>query len=328
MGYCTRVVHCCYTSVPDEREVSHKREMVCVRRSDRNRPSLLTLLLLVSIAGAGVFYLVGRGLLGSEEAAIAAERMRRLIAVRSGQVLSGTPDLRDLDSRLKERGVSVGAPVFIRVFKREFELELWMRKAGRYVHLATYPICRWSGKLGPKLEEGDKQSPEGFYTVDRRALNPNSRWHRSFNLGFPNVFDRAHARTGSYLMVHGGCSSVGCYAMTNAVVDEIWRLVTAALGNGQRKIHVHAFPFRMTEANFKQRDTHRWAGFWSTLKEGYDAFEATHVPPRVTVCKGQYHVAAKMREYGAGHGVIEDCSVAAVLQESNPRAGGQGKDGL
>ena len=99
----------------------------------------------------------------------------------------------------------------LRIFKREFELELWMKREDRFHRFAVYPICRWSGDLGPKLAQGDWQAPEGFYTVDAKALNPTSRWHRSFNLGFPNLFDRTHQRTGNYLMVHGGCSSTGCF---------------------------------------------------------------------------------------------------------------------
>ena len=141
----------------------------------------------------------------------------------------------------------------MRVFKREFELELWMKRDDTFHRFAVYPICRWSGRLGPKLAEGDAQAPEGFYTVDAKALNPASRWHRSFNLGFPNAYDRSHQRTGSFLMVHGGCSSIGCYAMTDAVVDEIWRLVTAALGKGQPRFQVQVFPFRMTAENMAQR---------------------------------------------------------------------------
>ena len=141
--------------------------------------------------------------------------------------------LGDLSGRLAALRRRHGAPVFIRIFKREFELEVWLRKGDRFHLFATYPVCRWSGRLGPKLDEGDGQSPEGFYTVDRGALNPASRWHRSFNLGFPNVLDRAHGRTGSLLMVHGGCSSVGCFAMTDPGVDEIWRLVQAAHRAGQ-----------------------------------------------------------------------------------------------
>jgi murein L,D-transpeptidase YafK len=166
-----------------------------------------------------------------------------------------------------------------------------MKHGDRFERFAVYPICRWSGLLGPKVAEGDWQAPEGFYTVDAKALNPSSRWHRSFNLGFPNAFDRAHGRTGSYLMVHGGCSSIGCYAMTDAVIDEIWRLVSAALQRGQPRFHVHIFPFRMTDERLAGRSGTPWAGFWRDLKPGYDAFEATGLPPRVSVCQGRYAVS-------------------------------------
>ncbi len=206
--------------------------------------------------------------------------------------LPGTPDLADLSGRLSAQGLALGAPVFIRIFKREFELELWLKRDDRFERFATYPICRWSGGLGPKLLEGDGQAPEGFYTVDAKALNPASQWHRSFNLGFPNAFDRAHGRTGSFVMVHGDCSSVGCFAMTDPVMDEIWRLVTAALDGRASRFHVHVFPFRMTEENLARRQQSPWLPFWRTLKEGYDAFDATGLPPRIAVCNGSYTFAA------------------------------------
>lgn len=223
---------------------------------------------------------------------IAAERSRRLVHARTGSELAGTPDLARLEERLDAQKLRLGAPVFIRIFKREFELELWIENGARYQLFATYPICRWSGRLGPKLAEGDHQSPEGFYSVDARALNPRSRWHRSFNLGFPNAFDKAHGRSGSFLMVHGGCSSVGCYAMTNPVIDEIWRLLTAALRRGQSRVQVHVFPFRMTEEALAARRDHASAGFWRQLKDGYDAFASTSRPPLVAVCRGRYLAVA------------------------------------
>lgn len=226
---------------------------------------------------------------------IETERARRLAYSVSGVALPGTPDLGDFTGRLSAHGVSLGAPVFIRIFKREFELELWMKRDDRFHRFAVYPICRWSGDLGPKLAQGDAQAPEGFYTVDAKALNPNSRWHRSFNLGFPNAFDQVHKRTGTYLMVHGGCSSIGCYAMTDPVVDEIWRLVTAALKNGQPRFHVHIFPFRMTEENLSLRKHMTWAAFWTDLKRGYDSFEETQLPPRVSVCQGRYVISPAAR---------------------------------
>ena len=151
-------------------------------------------------------------------------RTDHMVRYQRGMPLRGTPDLGRLDARLAAKGFAAGAPVFMRIFKRESELELWLKAGDRYELFAIYPICRWSGDYGPKLAQGDRQSPEGFYSVARRQLNPNSRWHLSFDLGYPNVFDKAHQRSGDYLMVHGGCGSIGCYAMTDPVIDEIWKL--------------------------------------------------------------------------------------------------------
>jgi len=216
------------------------------------------------------------------------DRIEHRYWFRAGKPLRGTPDLARFDDRLKRKGVKAGSPLFIRIFKQESELELWLHNGKRFVLFATYPMCYWSGSLGPKLREGDGQSPEGFYTVSKAQLNPNSRWHRSFNLGFPNGFDRSHGRTGSFLMVHGGCASIGCYAMTDAVVDEIWRLVTAALDNGQERFSVHVFPFRMTQKNMDWYADRRWNDYWRDLKMGHDLFERTRVPPRVAVCQKRY----------------------------------------
>jgi murein L,D-transpeptidase YafK len=244
------------------------------------------------VAGVGAVVLgLALTVIDWEGLQIDRERSRRRALAQAGTPLPGTPDLQAFDSRLKESGVALGAPVFIRIFKLEFEMELWMKRGDRFELFATYPICRWSGALGPKLYEGDRQAPEGVYTVDWSALNPNSRWHRAFNLGFPNALDRTYGRTGSYLMVHGGCGSIGCYAMTDAVIDEIWRLVTAALKGGQARFHVHIFPFRMTEERMSERSRPRWATFWRDLKLAYDAFEATRLPPKVSVCEGRYMIA-------------------------------------
>ena len=245
---------------------------------------------------------------------IDAERARRLAYSVSGVPLPGTPDLDDFAGRLSAHGVALGAPVFIRIFKREFELELWLKRDDRFHRFAVYPICRWSGDLGPKLAQGDSQAPEGFYTVDQKALNPNSRWHRSFNLGFPNAFDRTHKRTGNYLMVHGGCSSIGCYAMTDPVVDEIWRVVTAALKGGQPRFHVHVFPFRMTDANLSLRSHMQWVPFWHDLKQGYDAFDETQVPPRISVCQGRYVVSRQPRNSDGSHDIDSQCAPAAAAR--------------
>lgn len=197
---------------------------------------------------------------------------------------------RTLPQRLAAEGLSEGQPVFLRIFKQEAVLELWMRDDKSWRLFQSYPICRFSGDLGPKLKEGDRQAPEGFYQVASGQLNPNSRHHLSFNLGFPNMFDRAHGRTGSFLMVHGGCSSIGCYAMTDPAVDDIYKLVAAALGNGQQQVDVHAFPFRMSEANMARHAQSRWIDFWRDLKSGYDPFEYGKIIPKVRLIDKRYVV--------------------------------------
>ncbi|MGQ0673297.1 MAG: L,D-transpeptidase family protein [Hyphomicrobium sp.] len=257
-------------------------------RQRRRRGGRIALLLLVLAAVVAIGQYWIRLGTDADERHISFERWKRVTAFAAGYSLPGTPDLDRFKERLTAAGHSLGAPIFMRIFKREFELEVWMQRDGRFELFATYPICRWSGRLGPKLRQGDRQSPEGFYTVDAAALNPNSRWHRSFNLGFPNPFDRAHARTGDFLMVHGGCSSIGCYAMTNPVIDEIWLLVTKALAGGQQRFQVQVYPFRMTEQNLAERVGSPQAAFWQELKQGHDLFEADRRPPKVAVCGRQY----------------------------------------
>jgi murein L,D-transpeptidase YafK len=193
-------------------------------------------------------------------------------------------------------GADFGAPVFLRAFKREGEMELWLRKPQEpaadpvWVLLRSYPICAWSGVLGPKLAEGDGQTPEGIYSVRRNQLNPASQYHLSFNLGFPNAFDRAHGRTGSFLMVHGACVSIGCYAMTDVAIEEIYSLVAAALANGQTAVPVHLFPFRLEAAALAAEADSPWYAFWAELAPIYRAFEVHRVPPEVCVRDGRYGV--------------------------------------
>ncbi|MBD3677037.1 MAG: murein L,D-transpeptidase [Rhodobacteraceae bacterium] len=195
-----------------------------------------------------------------------------------------------LTQALEEKGLSFGAPVHIRIFKEEAELELWVADGDSYALFRAYPICSFSGGLGPKLQEGDRQAPEGFYNVDRSALNPGSRYHLSFNLGFPNAFDRANGRTGSFLMVHGKCVSIGCYAMTDPAIEEIYVLVEAALDAGHPAVPVHAFPFRMTEARLAQAEGHAWFGFWQSLAPAYNTFEDTRQLPTILVQNAQYQL--------------------------------------
>lgn len=194
----------------------------------------------------------------------------------------------DLLKALTAKGLEWGSPVFMRIFKEEATLEVWVKGDSQYVLLRSYDICYFSGKLGPKLKVGDCQSPEGFYAVGPRQMNPASQFHLSFNLGYPNRYDRAHKRTGSALMVHGNCVSIGCYAMTDSKIEEIYALADAALRNGQSFFRVHVFPFRMSAQRLEQARNSKWHGFWENLKEGYDWFERSHLPPNVVVRNKAY----------------------------------------
>lgn len=195
-----------------------------------------------------------------------------------------------LTKRLEKIGVEQGNPMFIRIFKEERMLEIWYLKHGRYQRFTSYPICYYSGPLGPKKQQGDKVSPEGFYRVTRRALNPYSQYYKSFDLGFPNQYDRHKGYTGNYLMVHGDCVSVGCYAMTDQQMDEIYKLTESSLKNGQPYVPVHVFPFRMTNARLTKEKQSPHYQFWQELKEGYDYFEHYHRVPNVGVANGKYTI--------------------------------------
>ena len=205
------------------------------------------------------------------------------------------PISKDTMMLLGKKGMALDSPMFIRVFKEDSELEVWkQRDDGRFYHFKTYPICNWSGGLGPKIQQGDMQAPEGFYTVAHNQMNPNSQFHLAFNLGYPNTFDRANNRSGDFLMIHGKCKSAGCYAMTDALIEEIYALARESFIGGQASVHVHALPFRMTQANLDRHKASPHAKFWLTLKEGYDHFEAARVPPTVAVCERRYVVNVKL----------------------------------
>lgn len=200
-----------------------------------------------------------------------------------------------LKKQLASKGLEYGSPIFIRIFKQPGVLELWVEAQDEtFTLFKSYDICAFSGDLGPKLKEGDKQSPEGFYFVNAGRLNPNSRFHLSFNLGYPNAYDRYHKRTGSALMVHGNCVSIGCYAMTDAYINEIYAMAVAALKGrdtekgGQPFFRVHVFPFKLDQTALDKHKLNQWYHFWQNLKEGYDYFEQHKRPPNVEVEKGKY----------------------------------------
>jgi murein L,D-transpeptidase YafK len=195
-----------------------------------------------------------------------------------------------VERQLAAKGLRLGAPVFMRVFKLPKQLEVWVRNGEQFELFKTYPICTYSGTVGPKLLEGDQQSPEGFYTVSGGQLNPASRYHLSFDIGYPNAVDRENKRTGGDVMVHGKCLSQGCFAMGNLQIEEIYLLTYQAFLQGQQQVSIHIFPFRMTKENIDRNKNSPWAAFWENLKEGYDAFESTHNVPFIGADKGKYAV--------------------------------------
>jgi len=194
-----------------------------------------------------------------------------------------------LVSAMAARGMAPADPIFLRIYKQESELEVWKRDtSGRYALMKTYPMCRWSGKLGPKTAKGDRQAPEGFYTITARLMNPRSTYYLAFNLGYPNPLEAALGHEGSALMVHGACSSSGCYAMTDEGVAEIYAVAREAFAGGQRSFQVQALPFRMTPDNLAAHRDSPHVAFWRNLKEGSDRFDVTRRPPRVGYCGGRY----------------------------------------
>ena len=193
-----------------------------------------------------------------------------------------------LEKAFKDKSLQFGNPIFIRIFKEDEVLEIWVKKDKTFNLFKTYSICYFSGGLGPKKKKGDGKSPEGFYAVKPKQLNPYSTYHLSFDTGYPNDFDRSNGYTGSGLMVHGNCVSIGCYAMTDERIEEIYSIVQKAFESGQETIKLNIFPFRMTEAKLASHLNSEYHGFWENLKEGFDYFEVHKIPPMVTVKSKKY----------------------------------------
>ena len=196
----------------------------------------------------------------------------------------------DTLSLMSSKGTDAHEPVIIRTYKKEAELEIWKRRKtdGKYALLKTYPMCRWSGQLGPKVREGDRQVPEGFYAISPNQMNPNSNYYLSFNVGYPNAFDKALGRTGGMIMVHGDCSSAGCFSMTDNQIAEIYAIAREGFGGGQREIQLQSYPFRMSAENLAKHRLDPNMSFWKQLKEGSDHFEVTKEEPKVAVCGRRY----------------------------------------
>ena len=206
-----------------------------------------------------------------------------------------------LRTEMVMRAMSMDNPMYIRAFKSEMKLELWIKNSyhNEFKLFKTYDICSKSGALGPKIKEGDKQTPEGFYDVNLGRLNPNSKYFLSFNIGYPNQYDRAHKRTGSALMIHGECVSKGCLAMTNKSIAEIYLIIEQNFKYGHKSIPVHIFPFRMTDQNMAARRYSNWHHFWKDIKQGYDYFEKHRVPPQISVRNKRYIVNSSPMQYAS-----------------------------
>ena len=206
----------------------------------------------------------------------------------------------EMTAELDRKQMPTDSPMLVRIFKEEAELEVWKKdNTGNFALLKTYPICRWSGDLGPKIKEGDRQAPEGFYQITPGQMNPNSSYFLAFNLGFPNAYDKANDRNGNFLMVHGDCASRGCYAMTDEQIGEIFTLGRESFQGGQKSFQVQAYPFRMTALNMAKHRNSPHMAFWRMIKQGYDHFEVSRQEPKVNVCEKHYVFDAESPNGGA-----------------------------
>jgi murein L,D-transpeptidase YafK len=222
---------------------------------------------------------------------------------------------------MSEKVMAKESPILIRSYKQESELEIWKRGSdGKYALLKTYPMCRWSGQLGPKKYEGDRQVPEGFYSLTPSQLNPNSSYYVAMNVGYPNALDKAYGRTGGLIMVHGACSSAGCMSMTDEQMAEIYALTREAFTGGQQQIQIQSMPFRMTPKNFAKFRADPNLAFWKNLKEGMDHFEITKQEPKVAACSKKYvfNASAKGRGFEASQAcppMEVDAALASAVAE-------------
>lgn len=239
------------------------------------------------------FALTGRATIRALATAAALAAGATLAGCNGDSLSTGAKANRPIPEKLlaeiEAKNMDKASPMLVRLFKQEAELEVWKQdRNGRYALLKTYPICRWSGDLGPKIREGDRQAPEGFYSITPAQMNPQSAYYLSFNMGYPNAYDKAWGRTGSQLMVHGDCSSRGCYAMTDEQISEIYALGRESFFGGQNAFQVQAYPFRMTPQNMARHRNNPNMPFWKMIKEGNDHFEVTKQEPKVSFCEKKY----------------------------------------
>ena len=258
----------------------------------RDRPSRRWVVAGLGASLAGM--LGGAPALGQPSAAAAAAAATAAADAEVRQRFTRTFKTAQLPGDLAAIGARLGAPMLLRVFKQEREVEVWVQPEDQqtFVLFRIFPICFYSGKLGPKVKEGDMQSPEGFYFVGPAQMRAKSQYHRAIDFAFPNDYDAAQGYTGTELLIHGNCVSSGCYAMTDPFVEQLYELGSATAATAAQGFWIHAFPFHMTaEALAGQQDS-PWLGFWQQLKAGYDAFETSRIPPHIRVEGGRYVVAS------------------------------------
>jgi murein L,D-transpeptidase YafK len=195
-----------------------------------------------------------------------------------------------LQKEMKERGMKHNSPVYIRLFKEESMLQLWIKSRKQYQLFKSYDICFFTGGLGTKTREGDGKSPEGFYTIKPSQLNPVSNYYLAINVGYPNKLEMMKGYTGNAIMIHGHCASIGCYAMTDPYIEEIYTLVYKAFASGQQQVNVDIYPFIMDRAHMEKYSSNPNIAFWKTMKPGYDWFEKYLVPATVDIKGKEYSV--------------------------------------
>jgi murein L,D-transpeptidase YafK len=199
---------------------------------------------------------------------------------------------------LKTRSIGTGFQLFIRAFKKERDLEVWIRQKGAttYTLLTTYPFCTSSGTLGPKRKEGDLQIPEGVYSINH--FNPFSTFHLSLGINYPNASDRIlgdKKHPGGAIYIHGNCVSIGCIPITDEKIKELYILAVESKENGQTNIPVHIFPARLNEGVVEELVGETGAdaavgGFWKNLEVVYGDFETTKKLRSIAVGRaGEYH---------------------------------------
>lgn len=199
----------------------------------------------------------------------------------------------NLQTELSAAGITKPFKLYIAAYKNEGKLELWLKTNGQkaYKLFKTYDFCAHSGTLGPKVKEGDLQTPEGFYYIN--VFNPKSSFHLSLGINYPNKVDERRSgkeRPGGNIYIHGNCVTVGCIPLTDDKIKEVYVLAVEAKNASQDQIPVHIFPFKMTSVNLnaylKQYPAQR--ALWTNLETGYRYFEKHNNLAVVTEKEGKY----------------------------------------